>query len=459
MLFRKIKKEIEKWIDDGKDALLITGARQVGKSYIIRETLNEKGKDFIEFNFIKQKKLISIFDAALDEDEVSFLENLRVAAKRTIKDDTIIFFDEIQECKEVVTIIKFLVEYGKYKYVLSGSLLGVELKDIRSVPVGYMTTLDMYPMDLEEFFIANGLGNDVLSNIKRCFDERKEVNPFVHDSLMNAFYRYVIVGGMPEAVQKYIDTGDFNEVSKIHRKIYRDYKMDFTKYEKENKLSLINTYDLIPSELNSKNKRYTFTDLGKELKFNRYENNFLWLNDAGVSLPTYNSTEFNVPLEASKKSNLFKLFLSDVGLLTTFYGSSTILKLLQKEKEINCGAMFENFVAQELTAHGFKLYYYNNKKHGELDFLIEYKGKVVPLEVKSGKDYQTHSALTYFVDTTFNEGIVLSNYNYSISDNIQYMPIYMTMFLYKDESIDVIDKIDLSTLSTDKTDRNNRKGQ
>ena len=448
MLYRKIKKIIDEWIGNGKDALLVTGARQVGKSFIIRESLIEKKVDYVEFNFIKQKKLLSIFNAAIEEDEKTFLENLRVASRRVLNDNTIIFFDEIQECKEIVTVVKFLVEHGRYKYVLSGSLLGVELRDLRSVPVGYMTTIDMYPMDLEEFYIANGLGSDVIDSLRDCFNDRKEVDSFIHDTLIDAFYKYLIVGGMPEAVQKYIDTGDFNQVSKIHKKIYRDYKRDFTKYEaKEKKLRLIKTYDLIPSELNSKNKRYTFTNLDKELHFDRYENSFNWLNDAGVSLPVYNSTEATIPLEASKKSNLFKLFLSDVGLLTTAYGTSTILKLLSKEKEINCGAMFENFVAEELIAHGFKLYYFNNKKHGELDFLIEYNDKVVPLEVKSGKDYQIHSALSYFTKEKFNEGIVLSNYNVSKEDKILYLPIYMVMFLYKEEDIKIISKIDLSVLS------------
>lgn len=447
MLFRKIKKEIDKWIYEGKEALLVTGARQVGKTYLIREALKSKNKDYVEFNFIKQKKLLSIFNAAIDEDEKTFLENLRVASKRVLSDDAIIFFDEIQECKEIVTVVKFLVEHGKYKYVLSGSLLGVELRDLRSVPVGYMTTIDMYPMDLEEFYIANGLGEDVIELLRDSFYNKKEVNPFIHNTLIDALYKYIIVGGMPEAVQTYLDSGDFNKVSLVHKKIYRDYKRDFTKYEIEKKLKLIKTYDLIPSELNSKNKRYTFTVLDKELHFDRYENSFNWLNDAGVSLPVYNSTEISVPLEASKKSNLFKLFLSDVGLLTTFYGSSTIMKLLSKEKEINCGAMFENLIAEELTAHGFKLYYYNNKKHGELDFIIEYNDKVVPLEIKSGKDYQTHSALSFFMKNTFDEGYVLSNYNISKKGNILYLPIYMIMFFVKNETIPSVEQIDLSTLS------------
>lgn len=448
MLFRKIKKQIEDWLSNGKDALLITGARQVGKSFIIRETLKEKAVDFIEFNFIKQTKLLDIFKSAIEEDADKFLLALRVAANKKLKDGTVVFFDEIQECKEIVTIIKFLVEQGKFKYILSGSLLGVELTDLRSAPVGYLTTIDMYPMDFEEFLIANGLGDDVINELKKCYTQLIPVNEFVHDKIIEAFYKYLIVGGMPDAVQTYLVSNDFVQVSKVHEKIQREYRKDFTKYEKLAKLKLIKTYDLIPSELNTQNKRYTFTNLDKELRFDRYENSFNWLIDAGVSLPVYNVTEFEIPLEASKKSNLFKLFLSDVGLLTTAYGSATILKLLDKGKEINCGSMFENAIAQELTAHGFKPYYFNNKKHGEVDFLVEHNSELLPIEVKSGKDYQKHSALSYFMSTRqFRNAMVLSNFNVSEKDKITYLPIYMIMFIIKSVAIEKRESLNLSDLS------------
>jgi len=452
MLFRKTKKQIDHWISNGKDALLITGARQVGKSFIIRETLKENAVDYVEFNFIKQPKLLDIFKSAIEEDADKFLLTLRVAANKLLKDGTVIFFDEIQECKEIVTIIKFLVEQGQYKYVLSGSLLGVELTDLRSAPVGYLTTIDMYPMDFEEFLIANGLGDDVINELEKCYTSLTPVNDFVHDRIIDAFYKYLIVGGMPEAVQTFLLTNDLVQVSKVHEKIQREYKKDFTKYEKLNKLKLIKTYELIPSELSAQNKRYIFTNLDKELRFDRYENSFNWLIDAGVSLPVHNVTEFEIPLEASKKSNLFKLFLSDVGMLTTSYGSATILRLLDKGKEINCGSMFENAIAQELTAHGFKNYYFNSKKHGEVDFLVEHQNELLPIEVKSGKDYQKHSALTYFMSTRqFKSAIVLSNFNVSEKDNIVYLPIYMIMFVTNSVAIDKREPLKLSELSHKKT--------
>jgi predicted AAA+ superfamily ATPase len=262
----------------------------------------------------------------------------------------------------------------------------------------------------------------------------------------------LIVGGMPEAVKVYLDSNDLVQVSRVHIKIIREYRKDFTKYEQSKKLKLLKTYDLIPSELNTRNKRYIFTNLDKELRFDRYENSFNWLIDAGVSLPVYNATEFEIPLEASKKSNLFKLFLSDVGMLTTTYGSAAILRLLEKGKDINCGSMFENAIAQELTAHGYKNYYFNSKKHGEVDFLIEHDNQLLPIEVKSGKDYQTHSALSYFMSTRhFKNAIVLSNYNVSQKDEIMYLPIYMIMFIKKTEVMIHREPLNLDVLSIKKT--------
>ena len=443
MLYRKVQKDIEKWLNDGHDALLITGARQVGKSFLIRETLKKNKINYVEFNFIQNPNLLEIFNSALKNDSDRFLMELEVASNKNLTKDTVIFFDEIQECKEIVTVIKFLVENGKYKYVLSGSLLGVELRDLRSAPVGYMRTIEMFPMDLEEFLIANKLSEKILNYLKDCFDKKLQVSDFIHKRLIDAFYKYLIVGGMPEAVDAFIRTNDLNEVSTIHKKIWQDYKKDFTRYEEKYKLKLISIYDLIPAELNSKNKRYNFSNINKQLKFARYENNFNWLIDAGVSIPVFNVTEYQIPLEASKKSNLFKLFLSDVGMLTTFYGSATILKLLDNGNDVNCGAMFENAIAQELRAHGFKEYYFNNKKHGEVDFLIEYNNQLLPIEVKSGKDYQKHSALSYFMSThRFDNAFVLSNYNVKVENNITYYPIYMIMFIHSNFKIN--DKVSLN---------------
>ena len=361
-----------------------------------------------------------------------------------------IFLDEVQECKEIVTAIKFLVEEGSYRYVLSGSLLGVDLKDIRSVPVGYMDVAEMYPLDFEEFAVANGVSETVLTELKRGFMERVPVDSFVHEKMMELFRLYLIVGGMPAAVNKYLLTNNIQEVVKEQRSILLAYKKDIGKYDPQNKLYLEDIFDLIPSELNSKNKRFILKDLYENFKFSRYTNSFIWLKDAGVAHPVYCVDEPMAPLLLSKATNLFKLFLSDVGLLASMYMDGIQLKILNGEKDINFGAVYENVAAQELKAHGFELYYYNNKKQGELDFVVERNGEVLPIEIKSGKNYAKHAALGNVLENKrygIKEAFVFYNGNVETKENVIYYPVYMLMFLEK-ESIpeEMIYRIDLTGL-------------
>lgn len=394
-----------------------------------------------------------MFESTLKKDIKTFIEQLSVIANKPLtKKETIIFIDEVQECKELITSIKFLVEEGSYKYIFSGSLLGVELTNLRSAPVGYLRIIEMFPLDLEEFLIANGLHSTFIEQLKNNFLQKTIVNEVLHEKVIDAFYKYLIVGGMPRAVSTYLATNDLISTSLVHRDIINLYIKDFTKYEenKSLKLKLIKTYNLIPAELNEQNKRFVFKHLDDNMKFDRYENSFEWLSSAGVALPIYNVVEPKIPLELNKKSNLFKMFLSDVGMLTTFYGRATILKLLQRDKDINYGAVFENFIAQELIAHGYKGYYYNNKKYGELDFVIEHLGEVLPIEVKSGKNYKVHSALNNVINLpnyNVNQSIVFSNYNVEVKNKIIYYPIYMIMFI-NEELLELpkISPIDFSDL-------------
>ena len=433
MLWRKAQKDIVDWIRNDHKALMVTGARQIGKTFIIRNTLLEEKCDFVEFNLIDQPELIETFNQITKGNCKTFLERLTILTEHDlVKGKTIIFFDEIQECKEIVTKIKFLVEEGSFKYILSGSLLGVELVGLKSAPVGYLDTLKMYPMDLEEYLVALKIKKQTISLVKNSFDNLTKVDEFIHNKLLESFRSYLVVGGMPEAVQSYINDGDYNKVLKIHLNIIELYKRDFTKYEKDKKLKLFKTYEMIPSELADKNKRYVFSDLDPNLKFNRYENSFNWLIDSGVALPVYNVSEPRLPLEINKKSNLFKLFMSDIGLLSSLYGKTTQLAILNNDNSLNCGAIYENVIAQELYSHGFKGYYFNSHKQGEIDFVIEYYDYVCPIEVKSGKDYTKHSALDNVIanrDYHVKNAFVLSNSNVSIDGKIIYLPIYMIMFI------------------------------
>lgn len=450
MLWRKRQKDIIEWINNGERSLLITGARQIGKTYLIEETLKQQKCDFVRFNLIEEPEIIEVLKVANSSSIKAFLERLTIASSHDfIKGKTIIFFDEIQEYKEIVTKIKFLTLEGSFKYILSGSLLGVELVDLKSAPVGYLDTIKMYPMDFEEFIRALNIKESTIEQLQDKFLQKEPVDDFIHAKMLEAFRTYLLVGGMPAAVSKYIEYSDYNKISKIHMNIIEQYKKDFTKYEKEKKLKLIKTYELIPSELQEKNKRYIFTDLDPNLKFDRYENSFNWLIDAGVALPIFNVTESRLPLETNKKSNLFKLFLSDVGLLTSLYGKATQMAIINNDNSLNCGAIYEDIVAQELLAHGFKGYFFNSNKQGEIDFVIDYENHILPIEVKSGKDYKRHSALNNIINNKnygVKTAIVLCNNNISLENGIFYVPIYMLMFLQKDVEALKINKIDLTDL-------------
>lgn len=416
---------------------MVTGARQIGKTWLIREEIAKSGYRKFEVNFIDQPDLVDYLNVKMSANE--FLVKLKMIMPEDCKpQETVVFFDEIQKCPEIVTKIKFLVEEGSFKYVMSGSLLGVELKGITSVPVGYLTVLRMYPMDFEEFMIANSLSKTTLEMLKAKFETCQPVDEFIHQKLLSLFFIYLIVGGMPDAVKIYIATKDIREVDKVQRDIVALYKEDFSQHESEDKkLKLISIYDIIPAELNKQNKKFVFTMLNKELKFDRYENSFLWLKDAGVALPVYNVEAPVIPLKASKSSNVFRLFSNDTGLLTSAYPAETKLELINKNSEVNNGAHFENAVAQQLTANGLEPYFCKKKNIGELDVLVEMDGKVVPIEVKSGKAYKAHKSLDNFMkisDYHIEKAYVLSVANMEQEGSVVYLPIYMC-YLLKERKI------------------------
>lgn len=449
MLTRTVDRILIDHFKISKTALLIEGARQIGKTFSIRQ-FGKKFKTYIEINFIEQPEAISLFKDLSNTKDL--LARLSLFTKqKLIKRDTLIFFDEVQICPEVITYIKFLVDEGSYNYILSGSLLGIEINALRSVPVGYLTIKRMFPLTFREFALNLGLNSSILENLETSFKEKKPVDDFIHKKMMELFRVYLVVGGMPAAVNRYIETNNLNEVIDIQNQIVNLYKKDITQYDKNNKLAIAQIFELIAPQLNSQNKRFIIKDIKSGVKFDRYENSFLWLKDAGVALPVYNVETPKIPLKLSKSRSLFKLFMSDVGLLASEYSQGIQLKIISGDDKLNYGAIFENYIAQELTACEHDLYYYNNKKRGELDFLIEYDGEVLPIEVKSGKDYKVHRALSNIMDCgefNLNKALIFNNSNLKVEGKLTYAPIYMAMFLkqeIKDE--DSIYKIDLSELN------------
>ena len=456
MINRKAYQFLRAFFTNEKRALLVTGARQVGKTFAVRKIGKEVFEQVVEINFIEQPDAVELFSQPKGAEDIL----MRITAftrRKLIPGKTLIFFDEVQECDEMVTAIKFLVDEGSYRYVMSGSLLGVELKDLRSVPVGYMGELEMYPLDLEEFSKAVGIGKEVLGHLKDCYEKQLPVDNFIHQRMLELVRLYMIVGGMPAAVQKYLDTNNLRTVLNEQRDIIRTYKRDITKYDKERKLQIEEIYNLIPSELDAKNKRFILKELSEKARFARYESGFLWLKDAGVALPTYNVEAPKMPLLLNKQRNLFKLFLNDVGLLAAMYGGDIQVRLLSN-LNVNYGAAFENLVAQELYAHGFAmdhdLFYFNSKKQGELDFVVEHQGEVLPIEVKSGKEYERHRALSNIMDNNeydIPKALVFCQENIRVKERLVYLPIYMLMFLEHDKNDDLTYRFDLTGLKSTTT--------
>ena len=454
MLSRKLDNFIEKHYENNKSALLLKGARQVGKTSAIRKYARKQKMNLIEINFYEDDSACGIFKGSQNAKDVL----LRISAhtkKKTSLPNTMIFFDEVQKCPEVITWIKFLVDEGSCKYALSGSLLGVELKGVESVPVGYMAVKEVFPLDMEEFSRCLGLSDEVLTSVEEAFDKKIPVDKVVHDALMKMVHLYLVVGGMPAAVQAYIDTNDLNVVEEKQKEIIDLYKWNISQYDPNKKLEINEIFNLIPSELDAKNKRFILKNLNEHARFSRYENSFLWLKNAGVAILTMNIQEPTFSFKLNELRNLFKLFQNDVGLLTSQYASGIQLHLLQGEVKQNYGAIYENLVAQELYCHGFggddhELHYFNSKKQGELDFVIAQKGKVIPIEVKSGKDYERHNALTNVLtndDYNIDFAYVLTNDNLRVEDKRIYMPIYMLMFIQKSPApANQIFKFDLHNL-------------
>lgn len=444
MINRKVEKYLNNWIKNPNRALLVTGARQVGKTFTIRKCLKANECNYVEINLIQNGEFITALEQATTIDELKL--NISALMNVDFRDnETFLFIDEVQECKDVITKIKFWVDDGRIKLVLSGSLLGVELKDLRSAPVGYMDELMMCPLDFEEFIMASGVTTETISYLKQCFVDRVPVTDVINNKMLTHLNRYLVIGGMPAAVNAYIETGNVGEVSIIQENIIRQYKVDFTKYETEDKkLMLTAIYDQIPSQLLKQNKRFNYSDVQKKLRFEKLENSFLWLKYAGVAIAAMNATEPRISLIQNAKSSLLKLYSSDVGLLTYQYGNSLRAKVLFGDNKVNLGGVYENFVAGELHAHGYPMYFYNNHNLGELDFVIEHGGAVLPIEVKSGKDYYVHSAInkvTYNEEYQVKEAYVFANCNIEKDEKIIYFPIYMCAF--------ISDEVEYSILSLD----------
>lgn len=430
-MYRKAEQILQSWkANKAKKALLITGARQIGKTYLVRAFGKKNYKHFAEINFITTPSAQKIFSGDLDAD--TLIMNLTAFLGQSFeKGKTLIFLDEIQECPNARTAIKFLVEDGRFDYIESGSLLGVHYKVVPSYPVGYEEILTMYPMDFEEFCIANGVQKETLIYLKKCYTDRKPVSEAIHQTMRALFKKYIIVGGMPAVVQSFINNHDIGQVISIQKDIVAQYRQDISQYSKDKKTKITHIFDRIPSQLEDKNRRFQLSSIDTNARLRAYDDSFMWLQDAGVALPCYNLTEPKFPLKINEQSRLFKLFLNDTGLLCAMSMENIQFEVLQENVSFNMGGIFENVFATQLKSNGFALRYLNKRNTGELDFVIQQGSQIIPVEIKSGKDFKSHTALNKALsvkDWKLEEGIVFCSSNVMQEKNVLYLPWYMIMF-------------------------------
>lgn len=437
MLHRKIAKVIEEHLQAASNKiLLIDGARQIGKTYIVRYVGQKMFKNFIEINMIEDSLGDKLFAQVNNVDDFYLQLSMIAGNKMGKKEDTLIFIDEIQAYPHLLTMLKFLAQDGRYTYITSGVLLGVTLAQTPSIPMGSIRKIRMFPLDFEEFLYANGMHAAVIDILRKKFNARQSLDENTHNKLLDLFRKYLLVGGMPDAVNTFLASRNIVRVRAIQAEIHDYYAADASKYDEERKLKIRRIYDLIPSNMQNKKKRVVAKDIEnkKGKTFNDYQDEFEYLISAGIALNVQAIANPKFPLAESEGKNLLKLYLNDAGILSGILYGNNIRAILDDVRSINLGSVYETVVASELLAHGYRLFYYDNRSKGEVDYLIDDFNDLtaVPIEVKSGKDYTIHSALNNFVsneDYNIKKAFVLSNEReISSKGKITYLPIYFIMF-------------------------------
>jgi predicted AAA+ superfamily ATPase len=434
MLRRKMTDHLLAWrrAHTGK-ALFLTGARQIGKSTVIREFARQEYQSFVEINLYENRPAARALAAA--DNVQDFISRIALFATAPMQPGkTLIFLDEVQEQPDIMTMVKFLVADGQFDYVLSGSMLGTELKGVRSYPVGSVTEETMRPMDFEEFCWAIGVQETTLDTIRESCRSVTPVDEHIHDAMMTNLRSYLVVGGMPEVVQRFLDErGNLAAVRALQQELNRQYRLDISKYAGNRALQTQEIFDQLPAQLVDGTGRFAVSSIGQGARYARNQQDFLWLCDAGVALKTNCVTEPKSPLRRTSQSPKFKLYQSDIGMLMARYPTSTAQAAYLDNPSPNLGALYENLIAQELAAQGIELYYYMAKKRGEVDFIADTEqGSVMPFEVKSGRTYRAHAAIDAVLANEachVSHGIVLSRSNVMRDGKITYLPTYASWCL------------------------------
>ena len=446
MLYRKIATKIEQYLSSKSERMMIIdGSRQIGKSYIVRWVGQQMFPNYIEINMEEDKLGDRIFADAKTTKDFYLALSIVAGEKLNDKSTTLVFIDEIQAYDHLLTLVKFLMEEDRFTYIASGSQLGVTLKNTQSLPIGSLQIEHMYPMDFEEFLYANGVGTTVVNAMRKSFINGEALSESMHLKMMDFFKKYLLVGGLPRAVESYIENRNIVEFRTIQQEVYSLYGIDASKYEEENnrRLKIRRIFNMIPSNLENKKKRIVIKEIENKTwkRAEDYSDEFEYLISAGVALEVKAISKPSFPLVENSGKNLLKLYLNDVGVLSGIFYRNNKKAIMTDVNSVNLGSIYETVVAQELKAHGYNLYYYDNKKNGEVDFLIDDVDNLsnIPLEIKSGKDYKTHSALDKFLsldEYNIKRAYVLSNeQKVYVERGITYIPIYYIMFFQNESNV------------------------
>ena len=460
MLKRKIESVLAEWRNlESKKPLVIKGIRQCGKTYIVRKFAEENYESVIYMNFILEPDKKTAFIGNIDVDTIILNLSALIPGSRFINGKTCIILDEIQECREARTALKSFQIDGRFDIIATGSLLGVRgygksdknaENGQDSIPVGYETVVEMYPLDFEEFLWANGMNDKVIDSVKSCFEKETAVPEGIHNVMMELLYRYVIVGGLPEVVNKFLETKNIELIYQVQRNLIAEYEEDMIKYaDAADKARIRECFESIPKQLARDNKKFQYSVVRKGGRSSQYIGSIQWLEDAGLVRRCYNTQITELPLEGNSIKDCFKLYTTDIGLLVAMLDYGTQADILRGNLLGYKGAIFENLMADFLCKSGQKLYYFQKESGLELDFLVRYKGECVVLEVKakSGKAKSLKTVLKNKNVYHVNHAIKLGKYNVGRKEEVFTIPLYMG-FLIKDKLADIIvPDIDLSVLA------------
>lgn len=437
MLKRRAYECLLNWKRDAPEkALLVDGARQIGKTFLIEEFAKREFASYIKIDFLEDTQAAATLSQTTSARGTIEALSL-IAGQKVYPGEVLVFLDEVQEAQNLVTLSKYLVQDGRFPLIMSGSMLGVELNHVKSFPVGFLREEVMFPLDFLEFCEALSVPRSVIEMLEERFHAHVPIEQSIHDRLINIFRLYTVIGGMPKACKAYLDNNhDLGAVREEQKSLIELYREDIAKHAGDRVLQVKAIYDAIPAQLDKENKRFLFKQIQADAKFERYANDFAWLTGARAALKATCVGDPKPMLKRSEEENRFKLYLSDVGMLMSQYDTDVALAALAGERNVNFGGVYENVIAQELAAWNVPLYYYHHTRAGEIDFMGETGSRVLPIEVKSGKSYKRHVALSnllrskeYGIETAY----VLTEGNLSSETRegktVHYLPLYMIPFV------------------------------